>query len=250
MDSVICVTPALARNAHPAMFPVALCGGVYKSRAAYGLMFEPFSGSGLQSLCARKWVQLRGDGAFSQSTDIAVKRWQDFTARFTLESDWPHLSLKWWRRASARLMANPAHGPRRHQRKGRCGLKEGLDLTKNSGDDPSRCKVSTVGDRDRGRSDRGATGKSGRVWCRDCISGAVSKQSCGRRFFEATNGNKPLLQYGQRIGTPTCDSAELCSVALLFARDFSRQPQEERCHRSGSSAHGCGGKCVQRTRRT
>ena len=92
-DSVIRVTPQMARNidtSHPAMFPVALCDAMYKSYAKAGdWMFEPFSGSGTSIIaCEGMGMNCAAMELAPEYTDIAVKRWQNFTGQSaTLEGD-------------------------------------------------------------------------------------------------------------------------------------------------------------------
>lgn len=92
-DSVIRVTPQMARNidtSHPAMFPVALCDAMYKSYAKAGdWMFEPFSGSGTSIIaCEGMGMNCAAMELAPEYTDVAVKRWQDFTGQTaTLEGD-------------------------------------------------------------------------------------------------------------------------------------------------------------------
>ena len=89
-DSVIRVTPALGKNAHPAMFPVALCEHIYRSYAKAGdWMFEPFSGSGTSIIaCDGMGMNCAAMELAPEYTDIAVMRWQDFTGQTaTLEGD-------------------------------------------------------------------------------------------------------------------------------------------------------------------
>jgi len=92
-DSVIRVTPQMARNidtSHPAMFPVALCDAMYKSYAKAGdWMFEPFSGSGTSIIaCEGMGMNCAAMELAPEYTDVAVKRWQDFTGQqATLEGD-------------------------------------------------------------------------------------------------------------------------------------------------------------------
>jgi len=92
-DSVIRITPQMGRNvdtSHPAMFPVALCEHIYKSFAKAGdLMFEPFSGSGTSVIaCEKMNMNCAAMEVAPEYTDIAVKRWQDFTGQqATLEGD-------------------------------------------------------------------------------------------------------------------------------------------------------------------
>ena len=89
MDSVIRVTPQMGKNAHPAMFPVALCDAIYKSYAKAGdWMFEPFSGSGTSIIaCEGMGMNCAAMELAPEYTDVAVKRWQDYTGQAaTLEA--------------------------------------------------------------------------------------------------------------------------------------------------------------------
>ncbi len=89
-DSVIRVTPALGKNAHPAMFPVALCDAMYKSYAKAGdWAYEPFSGSGTSIIaCEGMGMNCAAMEIAPEYTDVAVNRWQDFTGQTaTLEGD-------------------------------------------------------------------------------------------------------------------------------------------------------------------
>lgn len=88
-DSVIRVTPALGKNAHPAMFPVALCEHIYKSYAKAGdWMFEPFSGSGTSIVaCEGMGMNCAAMELAPSYCDVAVRRWQNFTGQqATLEA--------------------------------------------------------------------------------------------------------------------------------------------------------------------
>lgn len=93
MDSVIRVTPHMARqgsNTHPAMFPVALCDAMYKSYAKAGdWAYEPFSGSGTSIIaCEGMGMNCAAMELAPEYTDVAVKRWQDFTGKTaTLDGD-------------------------------------------------------------------------------------------------------------------------------------------------------------------
>ena len=89
-DSVIRVTPALGKNSHPAMFPVALCENIYSSYAKAGdWMFEPFSGSGTSIIaCEKMGMNCAAIELAPAYVDVAVKRWQDFTGeQAILEGD-------------------------------------------------------------------------------------------------------------------------------------------------------------------
>src|SRR5690625_1246614 len=90
-DSVIRITPQMGKSvSHPAMFPVALCEAMYKSYAKAGdWAYEPFSGSGTSIIACEK-MDMNGAAMelAPEYTDIAVKRWQDFTGKqATLEAD-------------------------------------------------------------------------------------------------------------------------------------------------------------------
>lgn len=93
MDSVIRVSPHMARqgsNTHPAMFPVALCEAIYKSYAKAGdWAYEPFSGSGTSIIaCEGMGMNCAAMELAPEYTDVAVKRWQDFTGqKAVLEDD-------------------------------------------------------------------------------------------------------------------------------------------------------------------
>ena len=85
-DSVIRITPQMARNidtSHPAMFPVALCEHIYKSYAKAGdIIYEPFSGSGTSIIaCENMGMNCAAMELAPEYTDIAVKRWQNFTGK-------------------------------------------------------------------------------------------------------------------------------------------------------------------------
>ena len=92
-DSVIRISPQMARNidtSHPAMFPVALCDAMYKSYAKAGdWAYEPFSGSGTSIIaCEGMGMNCAAMELAPEYTDVAVKRWQDFTGQTaTLEGD-------------------------------------------------------------------------------------------------------------------------------------------------------------------
>jgi DNA modification methylase len=92
-DSVIRVNRQVGRvtkdGDHPAVFPVALCEHIYKSYAKAGdWMFEPFSGSGTSIIaCEKMDMNCAAMELAPEYTDIAVKRWQDWTGQeATLEA--------------------------------------------------------------------------------------------------------------------------------------------------------------------
>jgi DNA modification methylase len=92
MDSVIRISPHMARqgsNTHPAMFPVALCDAMYKSYAKAGdWVFEPFSGSGTSIVaCEQFGANCAGMELAPEYTDVAVRRWQDFTGQTAVLED-------------------------------------------------------------------------------------------------------------------------------------------------------------------
>ena len=83
-DSVIRVTPQMGKSVnHPAMFPVALCEHMYRSYAKAGdWIFEPFSGSGTSIIaCEKMGTHCAAMELAPEYTDIAIKRWQDFTGK-------------------------------------------------------------------------------------------------------------------------------------------------------------------------
>ncbi len=92
-DSVIRVNRApieTAKMGHPATYPVALCEHIYRSYAKAGdWMFEPFSGSGTSIIaCEGMGMNCVAMELAPEYTDIAVKRWQNFTGQSaTLEGD-------------------------------------------------------------------------------------------------------------------------------------------------------------------
>lgn len=88
-DSVIRVNRKSGKCPHPAMFPVALCEYIYNSFAKAGdWIYEPFSGSGTSIIaCEQFGANCAAMELAPEYTDIAVKRWQDFTGlEATLEA--------------------------------------------------------------------------------------------------------------------------------------------------------------------